>query len=273
MSSVLGKREALEGRLAELGRVVVAYSGGVDSAFLAAVGHEVLGPHSLAATAKSPAVAHSELAAATALACSRGWNHLVVETAELERDGYVRNAPDRCYWCKTELFSVLQPIAAERGGQIVTGTNADDLHDFRPGLTAAARSSIRAPLAEVGLTKREIRALSADIGLPTADKPASPCLASRVAYGVRVTAEALDRIDRAEEFLRSLGFKELRVRDHGDLARIEVPAAEIESAAAQREIIDAQLRALGFRYVALDLRGFRSGSLNEVLPVAIRRPD
>ncbi len=272
MSTLVEKRAALEGSLRNLGRVVVAYSGGVDSAFLAAVAHEVLGPNSVAATADSPAVARSQLASAIALAEARRWNHLVVKTAELGREDYVRNASDRCFWCKTELFSVLQPIAARRAAQIVTGTNADDLGDFRPGLRAAERNAVLAPLAEVGLTKPEIRKLSADMGLPTADVPASPCLASRLAYGVHVTEEALRRIDRAEEFLRAEGFVELRVRDHGDLARIEVPAAQIEQVVAARDRIAAEFRSLGFRYITLDLEGFRSGSMNEVLTIATRRP-
>lgn len=263
--SLANKGAYLERLLRELERVVVAYSGGVDSAFLASAAHDALGADSLAVTAVSPSLARREFDAALALARERGWNHLVVETAEVAREEYARNAADRCYWCKTELFEVLAPIAAERDAHIVTGTNSDDAGDYRPGLRAAGEHEVRAPLLEAGLTKADVRALSATLGLPTADKPASPCLASRFAYGVRVTPEGLRRIDRAEEVIHELGFRVFRVRDHGDLARIEVPAEEIERAATLREHVTKELRALGYRYVTLDLGGFRSGSMNEVL--------
>jgi uncharacterized protein len=259
------KRAALDADLTSLACVVVAYSGGVDSSFLAAAAHEVLGNASLMVTAVSPSLAERSLREASTLAAQRGWNHAVVRTHELSRERYARNASDRCYWCKTELFDVLSPIAKDRGARIAVGTNADDLGDFRPGIKAAAQRDVRAPLADAGLTKADVRALSAAVGLPTADKPASPCLASRFAYGVRVTEEGLRRIDRAEEELRALGFGVLRVRDHGELARIEVPVEEIERAAELRAEIEAALTTLGFRYVTLDLGGFRSGSLNEML--------
>jgi pyridinium-3,5-biscarboxylic acid mononucleotide sulfurtransferase len=190
---------------------------------------------------------------------------------EVEREEYARNSADRCYWCKDELFETLSPIASERGACIAVGTNADDLGDFRPGQRAARERGIVAPLAEVGLTKKDVRDLSADIGLPTADKPASPCLSSRFAYGVRVTPEGLRRVEEAEEIVRSLGFEVFRVRDHGDLARIEVPEQEIERAAALKKELATKLAALGFRYVTLDLVGFRSGSMNEVLRPSFRR--
>ncbi len=260
-----GKRGALLEALRRLGRVVVAYSGGVDSAFLAAAANEALGDLSLAVTAVSPSLARRELSGALDLARRFGWHHRIVETHELERAEYARNSPDRCYWCKTELFDVLEPIAGDLGAEIVVGTNLDDLGDYRPGLRAAAESGVHTPLADAGLTKSDVRALSAALGLPTARKPASPCLASRFAYGIRVTEEGLRRIDRAEEAVRSLGFEVFRVRDHGDLARIEVPPDEIPRAAELRERLAADLKALGFRYVALDLIGFRSGSMNEIL--------
>jgi uncharacterized protein len=188
-----------------------------------------------------------------------------VHTAEMERAQYARNGSDRCYWCKSELFEVLAPIAQELGAEIAIATNVDDLGDHRPGLLAARERAVREPLVEAGLAKAEIRALSSAADLPTADKPSSPCLASRVAYGVRVTPERLRRVDRAEEVLRGHGFRVLRVRDHGDLARIEVPPGEIARVVELRAEIDASLRELGFRYVAVDLLGFRSGAMNEVL--------
>jgi uncharacterized protein len=263
--TLAAKRAALDAGLESLERVVVAYSGGVDSTFLAAAAHEVLGGDCVAVTAVSPSLATRALREASAIAAESGWNHIVVQTHELERERYARNAADRCYWCKTELFEVLAPIAERRRACIAVGTNADDLSDFRPGIKAARERGVCAPLADADLTKADVRALSAEMGLVTADQPASPCLASRFAYGVRVTEEGLRRIDRAEEVLRALGFDVLRVRDHGDLARIEVPIDEIERAAGLRADIAARLLALGFRYVTLDLEGFRSGSLNEVL--------
>ena len=203
--------------------------------------------------------------AAEELARARGWHHLVVETHEVNREDYARNSSDRCYWCKTELFEVLAPIAAQRGAKMAVGTNLDDLSDYRPGGDAAREHGVMTPLADSGLTKADVRLLSSGLGLPTADKPASPCLASRFAYGVRVTEEGLRRIDAAEEVIRALGFTVFRVRDHGDLARVEVPSEAIGRAAELRSTISEKLRQLGFKYVTLDLTGFRSGSLNEVL--------
>ena len=259
------KHAALARRLRALRRVVVAYSGGVDSSFLASVAHDTLGADALAVTAVSPSLARRELDAATRLAAERGWNHRIVGTHEVAREEYARNDGDRCYWCKTELFEVLGPVAEELDAQMVVGTNVDDLGDYRPGLIAADEKNVMAPLVDARLTKSEIRALSDDAGLPTADKPASPCLASRFAYGVRVTPEGLRRIDAAEEFVRSLGFEIFRVRDHGDLARLEVPKDQIGRAVSLGETIDEGLKELGYRYVSIDLKGFRSGSLNEAL--------
>jgi uncharacterized protein len=266
-----GKLARLEGLLGDLGGAVIAYSGGVDSSFLMAVGHEVLGDRALAVTAVSPSMARREIAGARELADGRGWNHMVVGTHEVGREEYARNSADRCYWCKTELFEVLGPLAEQRSAEVLVGTNLDDLGDYRPGSRAADEHMVRAPLVEAGLTKSEIRQMSAAMGLPTADKPASPCLASRFAYGVRVTPEGLRRVDRAEEFVRSLGFEVLRVRDHGDLARVEVEPADIERASLLADEITAGLTDLGYRYVTLDLAGFRSGSLNEPL-LDIRMP-
>jgi pyridinium-3,5-biscarboxylic acid mononucleotide sulfurtransferase len=265
-AALADKRAALDGILRSMHGLVVAFSGGVDSTFLSAAGHEALGDGCLAVTAVSPSIARRELEGARRIASEQGWNHRVVTTHELGRERYAVNAPDRCYWCKSELFDVLGPIAASRGAEIAIGTVTDDLREHRPGLTAASERGVRQPLVEAGLSKEEVRALSRLLGLPTADKPASPCLASRLAYGVRVTSQGLRRIDRAEDALRALGFSELRVRDHGDLARIEVPQDEIEGAAARRSEISDALSELGFRYVTLDLVGFRSGSLNETIP-------
>jgi len=253
--------------LGALDGAVVAYSGGADSAFLADVTHEVLGSRSEAVTAVSPSLAPDERDAARALAAERGWRHREILTNEIERPEYVRNEADRCYHCKSELFDVLTAMFPD--GSILVGTNVDDTGDHRPGGVAATERGVRAPLLEAGLTKEEIRALSRERGLATWDKPASACLASRIAYGVEVTAERLDRVGRAESFLRSLGLRELRVRDHGDLARIEVPTAEVDRLASDpvRRQVAEFLRDLGFAYVTLDLEGFRSGSMNAVLQI------
>lgn len=265
--TVATKLEHLRDLLAALDAAVVAYSGGADSAFLADVAHEVLGSRSEAVTAVSPSLAPGERDAARALAAERGWRHREILTSEIERPGYVRNSSDRCYHCKSELFDVL--TAMFPGVGILVGTNLDDTGDHRPGGVAAQERGVQAPLLEAGLTKEEIRALSRARGLATWDKPASACLASRIAYGVEVTAERLDRVARAESFLRSLGLRQLRVRDHGDLARIEVPAAEVDRLASDpvREQVARFLRDLGFAYVTLDLEGFRSGSMNAVLQI------
>lgn len=259
------KERELSERIAEIGAVVVAYSGGVDSAYLASVCHGVLGERALAVTAVSPSLSRRERGDAEALAAREGWNHMTVETHEVARDEYARNGSDRCYWCKAELFEVLAPISSARAARIAVGTNLDDLSEHRPGRRAARENDVLTPLADAGLSKAEIRVLAAARNLPVADKPASPCLASRFAYGVRVTPEGLARVDKAEEALRELGFEVLRVRDHGDLARIELEPDEIERAGGLRSEISIALRALGFKYVTLDLEGFRSGSLNEAL--------
>lgn len=257
----------LHAELTVMRRVVVAYSGGVDSSFLAAVAHDTLGSDSLAVTAVSPSLARRDRATARSIAIERGWNHREIATNEVDDPNYIRNAPDRCYWCKEELFTVLGPLATERDATLLVGTHADDLSDHRPGRRAAREHHVRAPLAELGFDKETIRAFSRTLGLPTAERPASPCLSSRVAYGVPVTPERLARIDAAEDAIRALGFQTLRVRDHGDLARIEVPAADIERLTTHHDEIALMLRELGFTYVTLDLVGFRSGALNEVLPL------
>jgi len=219
--------------------------------------------NAVAVTAVSPSLAPVELADARALAAERGWRHVEISTNELEREQYRANGPDRCYHCRSELFDVLGSLATAVGVRCVAvGINLDDASDYRPGQRAARERGVRAPLLDAGLTKAEIRELSRARGLRSWDKPAAACLSSRIAYGIEVTPERLDRIARSEEAVRRLGVREVRVRDHGDLARIEVPLSDIERIAAQHQELAASLRELGFNYVTLDLEGFRSGSMN-----------
>lgn len=273
---VARKLNALEQRLRALESVVVAFSGGVDSAVLLKVAVRTLGSSRvLAVTGRSPSVPRAELNSVAALAAELGAAHEFLDTAEFADPRYVSNPSERCYYCKTELYSRLVPLAAARGYRaVVGGTNRDDLGDFRPGLQAANEQHVLAPLAEVGITKAEVREIGAALGVPIHAKPASPCLSSRIPYGEPVTPEKLQRIDAAETYLRELGFAECRVRHHAQLARIEVPATDLArfANAELRARVDARLRELGFQYVALDLRGFRSGSLNEVVPGARLRP-
>ena len=266
------KLGALEMRLKQLGSVLVAYSGGVDSAFLAATAHRVLGDSMLAVLADSPSLARRDLEQACEFARTLGMPLRVIATEELDRPEYRRNDSDRCFHCKDELFTAMHSLASELGfASIAYGMNADDTRDFRPGQRAAREHEVLAPLAEAGLTKAEIRALAQAAGYSLWDRPAAPCLSSRVEYGRAVTREVLAQVEEAEESLRRLGFRELRVRHHGELARVEIARAEMSRVLTMEmfDAISAALKRAGFKYVAVDCSGFRSGSLNDLLPAEV----
>ncbi len=262
------KQEKLAARLRELGSIVVAFSGGADSAYLAWMAHQTLGERALAVTALSPSFSAYDRQQAETFARKESLQHEFVETHEFENPLYIVNHADRCYHCKTELFGVLAKVRAARGLRAVTyGVNADDLKDFRPGHRAASEFGVLAPLLDAGLTKAEIRELSRRAGLATWDRPASACLSSRVPYGMPVTVENLSRIERAENALREFGFRQIRVRSHGELARIEIATEELPRAlqADVAEALAERIRETGFTYVTLDLEGYRQGSLNAAL--------
>jgi uncharacterized protein len=272
-AALAAKRDHLLATLRSLESCAVAFSAGVDSTIVAKAAQLALGDRAVAVTGVSPSLAEGELDEAQRLAELIGIRHLVIETAEVASEAYARNAPDRCYHCKSELYTQLDSLLDRLNVRwVVNGANADDGGDYRPGMRAAAEHRVRSPLAECGFTKEDVRSLAADWGLPVWDKPATPCLSSRIAYGEQVTPERLAMIDRAEQHLRSLGLREVRVRYHrGDMARLEVPVESLPelSRPEVREPLVARLKELGFRFITLDLEGFRSGSLNALVPLEI----
>lgn len=265
------KEAALEKVLRASGRVLVAFSGGVDSSYLAWAAHRALGDGALAVTAESPSYPASHRQMAEEVATRFQIPHRFVSTREMEQEAYRANAPDRCYHCKSELFGVLDALREELEFDAVAyGVNTDDTTDFRPGHRAADEHGVVSPFLDARLAKEEIRALSREAGLPTADLPASACLSSRLPYGTEVTSERLHQVEEGEERLRGLGFRQVRLRHHGPLARVEVEPGELAAAldpAMARRIVSV-LKPLGFRWVSLDLEGYRTGSLNEILPIA-----
>lgn len=257
--------------IAGIGPAVVAFSGGTDSALVARVAHDVLGPgRSLAVTAVSPSLPGDERESCARLAEAWGLRWLTVETDEMTRAAYTRNEPDRCFHCKDALMDAVVPVAEAEDATVVLGVNVDDLGDHRPGQQAAADRGARFPLVEAGLTKADVRRCSRGLGLETWDKPAAACLASRLPYGTLVSVGVLGRVERAERALRVLGFRDLRVRHYEELARIEVPTAELEQLVRRRADVVGAVRAAGYRYVTVDLEGLRSGNLNDALPTSSR---
>lgn len=265
---MLQKLEQLKTLFAEMEQALIAYSGGVDSTLVATIAYEVLGDRALAVTAVSPSLLPEELEDARIQASVIGIPHHVVQTHEMENPNYTANPVNRCYFCKSELHDTLKPLATQLGyPYIVDGVNADDLRDYRPGIQAAKERGVRSPLAEVGVTKAEVRQMSQQLGLTWWDKPAQPCLSSRFPYGEEITVGKLQRVGRAERYLRQMGLKNLRVRSVGDTARIELPPEQIKEFVLMTDLhaIVSAFQSYGFVYVTLDLEGYRSGKLNQVL--------
>ncbi len=265
---LIEKLEQLKAIFVEMEQALIAYSGGVDSTLVAKIAYDVLGDRALAVTAVSPSLLPEELEDAKIQAATIGIPHQIVQTHEMENPNYTSNPVNRCYFCKSELHDTLKPLAIKLGyPYVVDGVNADDLHDYRPGIQAAKERGARSPLAEIGITKAEVRQLSQQLSLPWWDKPAQPCLSSRFPYGEEITVAKLQRVGRAEIYLRKLGLKNLRVRSEGDTARIELPSEQIKEFVLTTNLqsVVSAFQEFGFVYVTLDLEGYRSGKLNQVL--------
>ncbi|KAB8316928.1 ATP-dependent sacrificial sulfur transferase LarE [Tolypothrix campylonemoides VB511288] len=262
------KLEQLKALFVEMEQAMIAYSGGVDSTLVAKIAYDILGDRALAVTAVSPSLLPEELEDASLQAATIGIPHQIIQTHEMENPNYTSNPVNRCYFCKSELHDTLKPLAVQLGyPYVVDGVNADDLHDYRPGIQAAKERGARSPLAEVGITKAEVRQISKELGLPWWDKPAQPCLSSRFPYGEEITVAKLQRVGRAEIYLRKLGYQNLRVRSEGDTARIELPPEQIKEFVLKIDLpsVVSAFQEFGFLYVTLDLEGYRSGKLNQVL--------
>ncbi|QJB44063.1 ATP-dependent sacrificial sulfur transferase LarE [Dolichospermum flos-aquae] len=267
--SWIEKLEQLKELFTEMEQALIAYSGGVDSTLVAKIAYDVLGDRALAVTAVSPSLLPEELEDAKIQAATIGISHKIVQTQEMDNPNYTSNPVNRCYFCKSELHDTLKPLALELGyPYVVDGVNADDLHDYRPGIQAAKERGARSPLAEIGVTKAEVRQISQQLGLPWWDKPAQPCLSSRFPYGEEITIAKLQRVGRAEIYLRNLGWQNLRVRSEGDTARIELSPDKIKDFVSNTDLptLVSAFQTWGFIYVTLDLEGYRSGKLNQVLP-------